>query len=300
MLPSVSVVIPLYNHEKYIGSTLYSVLGQHHPSREIIVVDDGSTDAGLSVVQTLARTRPEIVCWGQKNRGAHNTINTAIQRSTSDLVAILNSDDLYHPERFLRAAEAFAADPTLDVFVSGMNFVNGDGVEVPFDWYDQAIEYHQECDDLGKTLINGNIFVTTSNLIVRRSLFDRVGLFSDLRYAHDLDFFLRLVSEDCRILIAPDKLMSYRIHETNTISEGHMKVKLEWAAVSAFHLATLSRRPDGWRRVADYMDVLAKHALMEPVMLLLGYFLAKPSFTLDRHPYHTDEAFKALVREQLG
>ena len=300
MLPSISVVIPLYNHEKYISSTLYSVLAQHYPAREIIVIDDGSSDAGLHIVQTLSRSRPELISWGHPNRGAHNTINAGIHRASSDLISILNSDDIYHPERFQAVAEAFAADPDLDAVVTGLDFIDGDGHPIPFEWYDQALEYHLSCNDLGKTLINGNIFVTTSNLVVRRSVFQEIGQFADLRYAHDLEFFLRLVSEGRKVEILPKPLMSYRIHATNTISEGHLKVKLEWATVAAFYLAGLVRHKNGWQRVADHLDVIKKHNLMDPVLLLFGYFQKYPAASLDRHPYHQDEDFKRLVRDHIS
>lgn len=300
MQPSISVVIPLYNHEKYISSTLYSVLSQHYPPREIIVVDDGSSDDGIHVVQTLAQNRPEIICWSHPNRGAHNTINSGIHRSSSDLVSILNSDDIYHPERFHNIAAAFAEDSELDAVVTGMNFIDDGGGPIGFEWYDQAMEYHRNSGDLGKTLINGNIFVTTSNLVVKRSVFEEVGHFAALRYAHDLDFFLRLVSEGRKIKILPQELMSYRIHSTNTISEGHLKVKLEWAMVTAFYLARLSSHEGGWKRVADHIDVLKKHNLMDAVLLLFGYFQRHPAASLDRHPFHDDEDFKLLVRTQIS
>lgn len=300
MQPSISVIIPLYNHERYISSTLYSVLSQHYPAREIIVVDDGSSDDGMHVVQTLAQNRPEIIYWKHSNRGAHNTINAAIHRSSSDLVSILNSDDIYHPERLKDVAASFAQDPDLDAVATGMDFINGEGAPVPFEWYDQAIDYHRNSDDLGKTLVNGNIFVTTSNLVVKRSVFEKIGHFSDLRYAHDLDFFLRLVSEGRKIQILPRELMSYRIHATNTISEGHLKVKLEWATVTAFYLARLACKEDGWRRVSNHIDVLKTHNLMDPVMLLFGYFQKYPAASLDRHPYHDDEDFKTLVRNNIS
>ena len=215
-------------------------------------------------------------------------------------MSILNSDDVYHPERFQDVAEAFAADPKLDAVVTDLNFIDGDGASMPFEWYDQALEYHRTCDDLGKTLINGNIFVTTSNLVVRRSVFQDIGQFADLRYAHDLEFFLRLVSRGRKIKILPKKLMSYRIHATNTISEGHLKVKLEWATVTAFYLAGLVRQENGWDRVASHMDVLKKHNLMDPLLLLFGYFQKYPSDTLDSHPYHNDETFKRVVRDHIS
>lgn len=300
MIPTISVVIPLYNHQNYISQTIYSVISQKTSVREIIVIDDGSSDAGPAIVEAIAKNRPEVIFWKQRNRGAHNTINSGIQRATSDLVAVLNSDDIYDQDRFQIAADAFAADPNLDALFTTMNFIDGDGRQMGNPWFDEVFSYYKSSGDLGKTLVNGNIFVTTSNLIARRRLFDDIGMFSDLRYAHDLDFFLRLVSRERKVKIVEQPLLSYRIHQTNTISEGHLKVKLEWAAVTAFHLSRIATLPGGWEKVQSYVEILSRHNLMQPVLLLFGYFMKNSSVSLDGHPYHADEAFKGVVRGLVG
>ena len=296
---SLSVVVPLYNHEAYIGSTLMSVFAQTRRAREVIVIDDGSQDAGLEIVRGLQRNRPELICWGHPNRGAHNTINLGIARSTSDLVAILNSDDLYESARFDRVARAFEADPELDAVVTNMSFIDSDGGPTPFPWFDEAMGFYRDCKDFGLAMVNGNFVVTTSNLVVRREVFDRIGLFANLRYAHDLDFLLRLSVEGCKIQLIDEPLLRYRIHPTNTIAEGVLKVKAEWAAVTAFYLSRLVQKDDGVDRLAKYIPILRKHALSEPVLMLMSYFSKWPSETFERTRYHLDEGVKRRVLETI-
>jgi glycosyltransferase involved in cell wall biosynthesis len=296
---SISTVIPLYNHERYIGAALSSVFCQTRRAQEIIVVDDGSHDAGMEIVRTMQRSRRELIAWSHPNRGAHNTINAGLARSTGDLVAILNSDDAYEPKRFERVAKQFEEDSTLDAVATNMDFIDSDGNATTFPWFDQALHFYRDCGDMGLALVNGNFFVTTSNLVVRRRVFAEIGAFSDLRYAHDLDFFLRLLIEKKVVRFLDEPLLKYRIHTHNTISEGALKVKSEWAAVTAFYLARMARTA-GPEAITPYLTVLARHALSEAVIILVPYFLLNPSETFERNKYHMDAQFKDRVQEVLS
>lgn len=298
-LPSISVVIPLYNHEKFITAALYSIINQTLPPKEIIVIDDGSLDGSGALVEAVAEARPKIIFWSHPNRGAHNTINAGIHRASGDLVAILNSDDVYEPTRLERAAKALLARPEADVLMTSLKFINDDGAEISNPWFDRAIGFYHECNDLGLALVNGNFFMTTSNLVARRSLFSEVGYFADLRYAHDLDFFLRLVGHGKIIEYIDEKLLSYRLHGNNTISENHSKVKIEWAAAVAIYLHSrwsISVSPMRWNRSGHYLDILRKHELTELVLMFLAFFESNNVQTLERNTWQQDPSFMSALQ----
>lgn len=293
---TISVVVPLYNHERYIHQTLDSVFSQTRPPHEVIVIDDGSRDGSAAAVEGLLSRHPNLIFWRHPNRGAHATINAGIHRASGDYVAVLNSDDLFHPKRFAAMGEVLDRQANTDAVFSDLSFIDDDGRSIGNDWYNQAMAFHRKSDDLALTLINGNIFMTTSNLMIRRSVFDDIGYFSALRYTHDLDFFLRLILAGKGLHRIDRPLMSYRLHATNTISEGHLKVKAEWAAVSAFFLDRLWARPDvDWRRVARFAGVLDRHALTPSVMACMAYFRQHPSDTLEFSRFFTDQAFRAAL-----
>lgn len=294
----ISVVIPLYNHAIYIDEAVYSVLVQTYPATEIIVIDDGSSDASFRKVQNLARLSRSVVVWSHRNRGAHATLNAGVHRATGDIIAILNSDDAYEPERLERCVEVFDREPAVDAVLTGLNTVDKNGEIRQNAWLDQALDFFYEDGDLGRTLINGNIFVTTSNLIARRELFSEIGGFSELRYAHDLDFFLRLVAEGKTVRPLGEPLLRYRLHETNTISESNVSVKVEWAMVTAFFLHLQGRRL-GWAGTFRYLDLLQKHDLLPLVAPMLGYFGDYPAETLERHRILKDSEFRTRVREAI-
>ncbi len=217
------------------------MLAQSRPPEEIIVIDDGSTYCSAQVAGELAREHPSIRFWSRPNRGAHATLNEGVRASTGALVAILNSDYLFHRERLARALAAFEIEPGASVFASGLSFIDGQGQGIRNAWFEESLAFHRKSGDLGVSLVNANFLMTTSNLVFRRALFDELGGFADLRYAHHLDFLLRVVAAGKRILIAPAALLSYRMHASNTISESQRKVKAEWALAAALHAFRLRR-----------------------------------------------------------
>jgi glycosyltransferase involved in cell wall biosynthesis len=108
--PAVSVVIPSYNHARYIGRAVDSVLSSTFTDLELVIVDDGSTDDTLEVLRPY-RSRPEVKVRTQENRGAHAALNVGLSLARGRLLFVLNSDDAYHPERIGRLVEHVDDDP---------------------------------------------------------------------------------------------------------------------------------------------------------------------------------------------
>lgn len=267
--PTISVVIPLYNHEKYIDAALDSVFAQTVSPMEVIVVDDGSTDNSWQKVRLRAHEDSRIIAWSQPNQGAHFTINSGIRRATGEYISILNSDDCYLPERFGACLDGLAAHPEADAVCTALSFFDGRGAVRRNKWYQEAVGFYRKCNDLALALINGNFLMTTSNLFIRREVFSKIGMFSNLRYAHDLDFFLRLIGNGRQIVWLDQPLLIYRMHDANTINENLMKVKIEWAAVAACFVSNQAQTHDWtfFRRLAEIAD---RHDLTR---LLFFFFL---------------------------
>lgn len=298
---SVSVVIPLYNHERYIEAALESVWSQVMRPREVIVVDDGSTDGSFEAVSRMSRSFPELVCWSQPNQGAHYAINAGIHRATGDLVAVLNSDDLYHPRRLARCMDVLVSRPDAAAVCTGLGFVDDGGREINNPWYRESRAFYDKVGDLPLALMNGNFFMTTSNLVIRRRVFEEVGYFAPLRYAHDLDFFLRLLARDLEIHFLDEPLLFYRMHGRNTILEEHARVRVEWAFGCARFLHSLNRFPGRCRRGWDYVDritrIVERHSLQRLVMLFLAYFAGGPAAEEDAARFLQDPEFYRIVHK---
>ena len=166
--PTISVIIPLYNHERYIDDAIDSLLQQTIPPFEIIIIDDGSHDNSWQRVQHRAKEEPRIITWSQKNQGAHYTLNNGLNHATGEYLAILNSDDVYHPQRLEFCLQAMQANPVPDVICTALAFINEKGKSCSNTWYEEALAFHRKVSDLSLALINGNFLMTTSNLFMHR------------------------------------------------------------------------------------------------------------------------------------
>lgn len=219
----VAVVIPSYNHERYIGEAVDSVRTQSLRADELLVIDDGSSDASLEVLADHAF--PAMRVLSHANRGAHATINRAIALAPGDWVAILNSDDAFEPER-LEHAYGIARRDGAALVVGGVQLVDGDGVPLPevhdtARWYERARAATARARTFAAGVRRENVAVTTSNFFLHKELWRRLGGFRAYRYVHDYDFLLRAL-ELCadRVVYAPELVdVRYRVHGDNTIAE---------------------------------------------------------------------------------
>lgn len=294
-----SVVVPLYNHAAYVETAVASILAQGSVVQEVVIIDDGSTDGSAAIAERLARQDARIAFRSQPNQGAHATINAGLRSCGGALLAILNSDDAYLPGRLAALAEALDADPAADLAASGIAFMDGQGRPVENPWHVEALAFHRAAQDMAVALANANLLVTTSNFLFRRALFEQVGPFAALRYAHDLDFALRALALGRRIVLLERPLLRYRIHAANTIAEDHGKVRAEWAMAVAAYLTTLWDRPGAppvaWGQAAAMEGVLRRHELGRAAHLCMAYLRRHGATTLDASPLLADAAFRDQV-----
>ena len=221
--PLISVVIPSYNHEQYIGNAIASVLAQTYENIELIIVDDGSSDNSIDLIRSINDARVTVI--EQENRGAHNAINRGLDVGEGDYFAILNSDDIFLPDRLtqcvahLRESRAELAASWLEVVdKSGktLGIKKGWNNMLPWDIPNYENTFART-EDFALNLLASNFVATTSNVVFTRRLFDAIGGMRNLRFTHDWDFLLRAAAKfKCSLIPAP--LIKYRIHDSNTIS----------------------------------------------------------------------------------
>lgn len=223
-LPLISVILPVYNHEHYVLQALQSVLDQTYPAFEVIVIDDGSTDLSRETIEKFLQRldpdkRQKIQWLAQPNQGAHHTLNRGLKLARGDYLTILNSDDYYHPERLAKLKDHLVSFKGELIF-SRVAAVDQEGcffnIHDPWHrWYEAGLASMQDYPGLGFALLKGNLAVSSGNLLFSRELFEKVGFFSELQLAHDLDFLLRAVLYT-EPLFLDVELYFYRFHGTNT------------------------------------------------------------------------------------
>lgn len=241
-MPLVSVVIPSYNHAAYISAAVQSVLSQSLTDLELIVVDDGSRDESVEILRGFSDKRLHLIT--QENRGAHAAINRGLAQGSGDYLAILNSDDVYHLDRLEKLANVLERDSALGLVGSYIEVIDQKGKKLGTKkgyrnlepWLLPSPERSFRAgDDLRAALLTENYLATTSNYLFTRRIFEQVGLFRPLRYAHDWDFALR-VAQLSRLALHPEALMQYRVHVSNTISENQAAMIFEICWILAVHL----------------------------------------------------------------
>lgn len=230
--PLISVVMPAYNHERFVGAAVDSVLGQSFGDLELVVIDDGSTDATAEVIQQ--RRDPRLQYHHQANADAYNALNAGIARARGAWIAILNSDDCFHADR-MKILFDYCRESGSPCAFTNVRPIDETGAPIPEGqhywhvWHQRNRAFYFECRDLYAAFLRSNLMVTTSNLFLRADLARRVGPFSPLRYLHDYDYIFRLmlaVPDGVRYL--DDRiLLDYRIHGSNTLKQGAVKARLE-------------------------------------------------------------------------
>lgn len=226
--PAVSVVMPAYNHERFVGEAVASVLDGPWTDLELVVVDDGSTDRTAEVVAARSED-PRLVLLRQSNRGAHAALNRGLDAACGEIVLILDSDDAFPAERIGRCVDRLRSDSGIAVVASWLEVVDDDGapLAVKHGWHDlppwPAPTPGPHLSDLGDprlAMLETNFVATTSNVAFRRSLVTGHRLrFRDLRYCHDWDFILAACAVG-RLELLEAPLVRYRVHGDNTIREG--------------------------------------------------------------------------------
>ncbi|MEI8182896.1 MAG: glycosyltransferase [Desulfomonile sp.] len=228
-VPLVSVVMPSYNHERYVGEAIESVLAQSVDDFEIIIIDDGSSDGSVNVVKKFSDTR--IRLYVQNNQGAHNALNRGATLASAPWIVILNSDDRFHPDKLEKHLEVHARHPNLDASVSRVRYITEGGDPVNKYGY-LAVRYEQckqvrlEHDSLFASLLVVNHLITTSCLFINREVFQTIGGFIPLRYVHDWFMFLTLAARG-RLHVIEEELTDYRRHRGNTIVEDDDRGRVE-------------------------------------------------------------------------
>ena len=123
--PKISVVMPIYHVEKFVGEAVQSVLDQSFTDFELICVDDGGTDASMDIVRAFSDPRIRIVC--QANRGLAGARNTGIRHAQGEFVALLDSDDVWHREKLALHYIHLMANPEIGVSYAGSRMIDCDG-----------------------------------------------------------------------------------------------------------------------------------------------------------------------------
>jgi glycosyltransferase involved in cell wall biosynthesis len=210
MTLSVSVVTPSYNQGRFIKATIDSVLSQHGAPIEYFVMDGGSKDETVDVLKSYG----DRIHWvSEKDKGQTDAINKGLRLATGDIVAYLNSDDVYLPGAVAKAVEVFERNPDVDFVYGDFNAIDEKGAVI-----DRVMTIPYDPEIL---LYDAN-YICQPASFYRRTLLDKIGLFDDsLRFLMDYEFFLRASKRGVGFRMIPQTLAAIRFHgDCKTLSDG--------------------------------------------------------------------------------
>jgi len=202
----VSIIIPVYNCEKYIRECVESALAQDYENLEVIVVDDGSTDATPEILKEFG----DRICYiQQENQGAAAAFNHGLRLAKGSFVSWLSGDDVFLPDKIRQQISKFQEDPDLAAVYTDYIRIDAEGHELEI--------VHSHCPPprqfVREYLTHG--FVSAVSLLIRRECIDEVGPFDEsLKAYEDYDMLLRLL-QHYRLGYIAVPTVKYRWHSAN-------------------------------------------------------------------------------------
>lgn len=219
--PKISIVTPLLNQKPFIEETIRSILLQGYPNVEYLIVDGGSTDGSLEVIEAYA---PWVRCMVRKGEGQSAAVNRGFREATGELIGWQNSDDFYGRDSFRNAALAAAANPDCDILHGMVRGFRGHDSRPPW--------IFEVCHEFSQERLLEEVCVMNQSMFFRKRIFER-GIFlrDDLHYVMDLELFWRLSLEGFRYQMVPSMTGYYRQHETAKSTQYNVRGDLEPYAI---------------------------------------------------------------------
>jgi glycosyltransferase involved in cell wall biosynthesis len=208
--PLVSIITPNLDKASFLEETIKSVVDQDYPRIEYIVVDGGSSDGSIDIIQKYGN---KISRWiSEPDRGQSHAINKGWRMAKGEIVAYINSDDLYFPGAVSKAVSRFLADPGLSVVYGQGVFLTGGG---DFHSYFAGVERYDRF-----RLLNCSDFVLQPTTSIRRDALMEVGFLDEsLHYCMDWDLWCRFAKKGYRFFYEPSVLAAARLYQdTKTLS----------------------------------------------------------------------------------
>jgi glycosyltransferase involved in cell wall biosynthesis len=278
----VSIVIPAYNVSEYIGECLKSIQEQTYDNWQAIVVDDGSTDKTVDVIQTIIRQDTRFRLIRQQNSGVSMARNAGIIVSTGAYLAFLDGDDMWVPT-FLAKLLAMVQNNGTDMAYCGYTHLYSGGMRRKFSY--PYLSGQILCD-----VIKGKTQIHIGAILVKKDLLDQLGLLftEGCRVGQDQEFIWKLVAQ-LRVQAVSEELMIYRIREQSAVTS-----KWKWQNhIHAYY---------GFKRAAAYIlqnppQGYDRQQLNKVLTERIAYKLYKFIWRMIKNGYH-EEARQLLANEE--
>ncbi|MFT4062943.1 MAG: glycosyltransferase family 2 protein [Edaphocola sp.] len=309
----ISVVIPLFNKEAAIAHTLNHVLQQTFGNMEVVVVDDGSTDASLAIAEGMAKADGRIKILSQQNQGVSAARNNGIRAARYRHIAFLDADDLWHPQYLEIMVQAIKQYPDAAIWGAGYQRAYRDNLPPMDSIKDIAQPIFIDKDVYFKTALADLVF-WVSAFVVKKEVLEETGCFDpQLKVGEDLDFTFRILFKYDGVYV-PHRLALYMRTDPNQLGPGKLvplRANLTGRAYELYQRNIATDSPKYFRRfiyryvlsnLLHYFGDGKSREEMDAILAQtpLRYKLSRPRFLLYALPWPLANFLYQKVRQTKG
>lgn len=275
-LPLVSVIVPCYNHQQYVKECILSVINQTYTNIQLIVIDDGSKDESVKNIESIHKTY-DFTFIAQKNIGLSATLNKAITEYVrGDYVALLASDDYWHVDKLRQQIAFFQKSPDYAMIFSNAALVNSSS----------EITGYFDCKRLATPAIFKNIILNKMGIpaltaLIKRDIFDEVGLFDENLLIEDWDMWLRIAYQH-KIGYQDQVLANYRSHDSNISSKIELMLSDRFKIINKWK----SKEPEIYESALAYWQLYGLKALTKNNRAIPPFYLNPSKQNKSNIKYH--------------
>lgn len=214
--PAISVLLPVYNAERYLREAVKSVLAQTFADFELIAVDDGSTDGSLAILREFKKQDPRLQVISRPNTGIVGALNDGLAKCRGKFVARMDADDVCMPERFERQVEQLRSTPGSVCVGCAVGLIDGRGSTIG------RMIPPSGHEEINRVMLKGHTAICHPAAMMRTGALREVRKYRQAFYpAEDLDLWLRL-GEVGRLGNLPEVLLKYRMHDKSVSEQSGM------------------------------------------------------------------------------
>ena len=242
--PLVSVITPSYNQGKYIAETIESVVCQDYPRIEYIIMDGGSTDDSVEIIKKYAEKYPDMITWTSgPDKGQTDAINKGLEIAKGDILAYLNSDDVYLPGTIKKVVSIFSEDGVQPKVVYG---------KANYSDANSNITGVYPTEPFNRDRLLEVCYICQPSVFWKKEVTEKVGLFdASIQYSMDYEYWLR-VSEHFEMTYIPELFSVSRLHEENKTLSFRPQIHAEIFEIMWRYSKKI---PQGW--VSGYAHAIA-------------------------------------------
>jgi glycosyltransferase involved in cell wall biosynthesis len=200
-LPKVSIIMPSFNQGQFLESSIHSVLEQDYPNIEYIIVDGGSKDNSLEIIK---KYKDHLAWWAsEKDKGHADALNKGFSHATGEILAWLNSDDIYFPNAVSEAVSILTNHPDVGMVYGDADLIDDSGVTVG-KFASKQTSYRQ--------MLRGSVHIPQATTFIRADVWRQVGpLDLSLFFSFDYDLWVK-IAKVSKVLYVPKRWAKFRIH----------------------------------------------------------------------------------------